>query len=364
VAAVQVMTIHKAKGLQGRFVIVYGWEDTLEPESKTQPRPAVAATDPEGRRVAGFNLPWGQLQVISAGYAQALAQDDRLCQEETRRLAYVAATRAEDRLVLLSHDSSKNGNGLLGQVAALVPPPSTQATLWDGQSILRRVEPAALAASPALAPAAPVADLAAYRQHWQDRAAALDQPSARLLNKPSQPEHPLEQDETEPADYRAAASDQARLIGQQCGTLVHRYLELHLRDECFRIEAWDQLQQSALEEPAWPAALAKAEKLLRAFYGSAPHRRARSGRVLGREVPVYLTQADRPWSGVVDLILEEESGAVVGVDYKTMPAPAELPAEYARQQQIYTEALRRLLPGREIRFEFWWLTAPREARQC
>jgi ATP-dependent exoDNAse (exonuclease V) beta subunit len=30
VCAVRAMTIHKAKGLQGRYVIVYGWQTTLD----------------------------------------------------------------------------------------------------------------------------------------------------------------------------------------------------------------------------------------------------------------------------------------------------------------------------------------------
>jgi len=41
------------------------------------------------------------------------------------------------------------------------------------------------------------------------------------------------------------------------------------------------------------------------------------------------------------------------VDYKVMKRPKRLPAEYEQQQRVYTEALRRVFPEREVSFEFW-----------
>jgi ATP-dependent exoDNAse (exonuclease V) beta subunit len=71
-------------------------------------------------------------------------------------------------------------------------------------------------------------------------------------------------------------------------------------------------------------------------------------------VPIYLTVSDKAWGGVIDLIIEE-NGAITAVDHKVMEKPSVLMPEYEQQQEIYTEALHRLFPGRNISFEFWWL---------
>ena len=69
---------------------------------------------------------------------------------------------------------------------------------------------------------------------------------------------------------------------------------------------------------------------------------------------MFLNWKGKAWSGVIDLVLSE-NGIVLGVDYKIMKKPKQLPAEYEQQQQVYTEALQRIFPGRKISFEFWWL---------
>ena len=59
---------------------------------------------------------------------------------------------------------------------------------------------------------------------------------------------------------------------------------------------------------------------------------------------------------MIDLVLE--SGDVIqAIDYKATGAKDPLPASYAQQQRIYTEALKRAFPERPVTFEFWWLHA-------
>jgi len=71
-------------------------------------------------------------------------------------------------------------------------------------------------------------------------------------------------------------------------------------------------------------------------------------------MPVFLNWQGKAWSGVIDLVLSGD-GLATGVDYKVMKKPKQLPAEYEQQQQVYTEALQRIFPGRRIGFEFWRL---------
>src|SRR5439155_13035564 len=114
-AAVRVMTIHKAKGLQGKYVIVYGWQTTLDKRTGERPRrkKALNLTDHSGKVVRGYRLDWGPLTIISPSYARAEALNVELEAEEAKRLAYVAATRATDRLVLLSPHLEELTKGLL-----------------------------------------------------------------------------------------------------------------------------------------------------------------------------------------------------------------------------------------------------------
>ncbi|MEE8349281.1 MAG: PD-(D/E)XK nuclease family protein, partial [Acidobacteriota bacterium] len=82
--------------------------------------------------------------------------------------------------------------------------------------------------------------------------------------------------------------------------------------------------------------------------------RIRTGTVLARELPFYLVHNHETWNGVIDLVLEED-GVIRAIDYKSTMARDPLPERYRQQQTIYTEALQRALPGRNIDFEFWWL---------
>ena len=172
----------------------------------------------------------------------------------------------------------------------------------------------------------------------------------------------------EPTDYAGRGSEPAREIALAAGTLVHAYLERHLLERAFDSDQLRALITRLADERVAEPARARAEAVLDRFYrgelvdaaGVPFCGRVRAGKVLGREVPVYLAEGGKSWAGVMDLVLEER-GTMVGVDYKVSEPEDPLPAGYVQQQRLYTEALRRLLPGRTLRFEFWWLGMARLA---
>ena len=90
--------------------------------------------------------------------------------------------------------------------------------------------------------------------------------------------------------------------------------------------------------------------------------RARTAKVLARELPFFMASGGQYWNGVIDLVLEEDE-QIVGVDYKTSAEKDQLPDSYSQQAAVYTEALRRLYPAKPVRFEFWWLWDPAERRE-
>ena len=350
-AAVRVMTVHKAKGLQGKYVIIYGWQATLDKRTPEPPRwkKPLSLTDAKGDTVRGYELDWGPLTVISPSYPQAEALNQQLEAEEAKRLGYVAATRAKDRLVLLSPHVDEVTDGLLAEVKSAIDAGTSPATAVDGTLQVKLVE--SRKEEPRHRESAlQIENSAAYRKIWRDRAAVWAEQPEALLHRPSQPERAEEEDEAEVADYMQRKTQEAREVSRQAGTLVHGYLERHLTDTEFDEAKLDRL----IGEDAGEKSVGKARGVLRKFYGSANHARATKATILGREVPVYLKASGKAWGGVIDLVLEEP-GIIIGVDYKVMEEPSALIPEYQQQQRIYTEALHRLFPNRRVVFEFWWL---------
>lgn len=110
---VQLMTVHKAKGLEFPVVILADLTAKL-----TAPQGADRYTDPD-RRLCAQRLLWcAPWELRDAQEVEALAD-----QEEAVRLAYVAATRARDLLVVATIGEAEYDGGWLSPLhAALYPP--------------------------------------------------------------------------------------------------------------------------------------------------------------------------------------------------------------------------------------------------
>lgn len=396
--AVQVLTIHRAKGLENRAVIVCGWQSVLEEmagEFPSRRPPEVLRVRSGGERLKGVRLPWGPFTVESPQYADALQAEMEAGRREAARLAYVAATRARDRLILISAahrrskvspevDSLLRAAGSSVQVGwetsgtGLRPVVSTgrglSHDLWPGILSIRTTIPGPVESigSEPEATCPP-----GYRELWRER--LRPRMPEELWHSPTDAERgegcDAHEDEAVAAAGEWGGPDLASnaqtpsgatpeqpssLFGEEgadpriVGILVHRYLEYYLNDAEFRHESLRLLAEESTEPPS----LRRAARLLRRFYqgqvrdprGRACIERVRRSRLLGRELPLYLKLDDQLWFGVLDLALEDERG-IVGVDFKTSAEP-DLEEE-ARQERIYSEALRRLYPDDPVRFEFW-----------
>jgi ATP-dependent exoDNAse (exonuclease V) beta subunit len=110
---VQLMTVHKAKGLEFPVVILADLTAKL-----TAPQGADRYTDPD-RHLCALRLLWcAPWELRDAQEAEALAD-----QEEALRLAYVAATRARDLLVVATIGEAEYEGGWLSPLhGALYPP--------------------------------------------------------------------------------------------------------------------------------------------------------------------------------------------------------------------------------------------------
>jgi exodeoxyribonuclease V beta subunit len=243
--AVQILTIHRAKGLQFPVVLCPHVWRAHEPTAATNRKHVpIAHVGPEAART--IDLAWVVKQdsgpVLAATAAEELGED--------LRKLYVAATRAQHRVVLWLALGERCGGGALAEVLGLVPNPDTLA--GARAALAERCEAAAGALEIVAADGVPA-------RGWRPPAVPvtvdLAESAARLGRSLAEPvrrwsftgivahagdaQHDLEpsdagaDDETlgpEPAGDGAAVRPEAVLAGlpggADVGTVVHELLEL------------------------------------------------------------------------------------------------------------------------------------------
>jgi len=331
---VRVLSIHKAKGLEGPVVVLFDSADSFRITTDS-----VALWD-AGRIALGFRAgcqPPGWDRLVTADQAKAWA--------EGRRLQYVACTRARDLLVIP------------------VPPPDAHAgAFWkDLVAFLPKATDADVQVIDAATLPAPVremddADLRTLAVAGGGDAVAARWDAERKDRIETASHRPFVPISATRAAARAAPPAAVTAVGgggRDFGGLVHKILE------------WVPLEPE--EKPGLAVTMAAAlgptfgldaEGARRA--GDAAERaldlpvmhRARKASHLWRELPVWFPEGDDLVEGVVDLVFEEEGGLVI-VDYKTDhigddQALAQA-AHHAPQLQLYGRGLAQAtgLPVRE-----------------
>ncbi len=369
VNAVRVMTIHQAKGLQGRLVIVCGWAEVLSLLEKPKfPKKATRIyrlTDEKERLLQGFLLDWGLLKVPSADYPEVFRCKEQSLKDEEKRVAYVATTRACDRLVLVCAVTKTKERSFSPEIkkfinnakeSSISQTSAGHKTCGNTLRFFHRTPSKVKITSKT--PDLPNLD-PEYEKFWKERKAEwLDNPTL-LLERPSDPESKQLEDTFEDHHYLPDVGTEVRLL---TGRLVHDYLEQYLLEDQCSPQLLSQLASDIPGSQDRQDAVEEAISLLYKFYtgqlvdnAGIPYReRLRSSQILGREIPVYLAENGKIWNGVIDLVMERED-SIQAIDYKATEAKDPLPASYIQQQKIYTEALKRTFPGRPVTFEFWWL---------
>jgi ATP-dependent helicase/nuclease subunit A len=334
--AVNLMTIHAAKGLEFPIVFIVN----LHVPGRGRPTGfSVIESGPDGTPEVAF------------GASEATRLEEARDEEELRRLFYVAVTRARDRLYLaaeidehagLRRRTARSLAGLLpsgvAEVFAAAAVTSEDHVRWAGPHgafdfrVCRPLEAAAPAGAPA-APASPPAGetvrIAPVRAPGRAVSGATDVEIS-------------DRDGSEPAGHAGATSD--RLLG----TLVHRVFERRLEasadEEVIRavvprlVRPDERVDAGPLEPLAGRVAAAYLD--LRANPELA--RLLESGQCL-YEVPFSFSPPDRPGMlvrGVVDCLVIEPGGRATILELKTgMPRP-----EHAAQLETYVRGLAAAMP--------------------
>ena len=352
---VRVMTVHAAKGLEGKIVFLP--DTTGAATGRHDPDIVLLADD-------GLELPvWRRNKREDPPPLYAAVERARLDQDrEHRRLLYVAMTRAEERLYICGFRSK------------IEPPPScwynivrtaladgmeTVPAPWDtGRTVLRvgsTAQGAAVEKAATPVPAKPPPD------HWLWRPAPREAQPAPPLS-PSTALAAADQ-----LDARANAAGVAS--GLAIGALMHALLQ-YLPDvppegrtaAAARYLAARGRSLSEVERAgvATQALALLASPAFAALFG--PGSRAEiaiAGKVAGPAGPLEIT-------GRIDRIAVRETDVLLA-DFKTgTPRPAEVaPAAYIAQMALYRAAVEPLYPGKTVRpFIVWTANATAVELPC
>ena len=333
--AVRILTIHGAKGLEFPITMVAGLGSIVTRQD------TVLWTDdaPQIRLKAGL--------LETSGYAQAVTQEKLARRQEDIRLLYVAATRAEDHLVLGCYHSPPRG--------AEAQRSSAQ-QLWGllaDEGVARRELWPPTGSSAAPSPAEP-AHLAVAHDRLPDRVAFLDgraellqDLAARVATSPTS----LTVAAADPEPDKETPEDVAPVVrrgssrGAAIGTATHRVLELLpsltaatsaqvaglSRLACAEADIPDLESDvagrvwSALQSPSLTEALTDDARAL-------------------REVYLVVRDGDRFLEGYIDLLVDSPDRGLAVLDYKTDRAVtaeevAAKQAHYEPQLDAYARAV-------------------------
>lgn len=352
--ALQIMTIHNSKGLEFDLVIL----PQLDKSVKGDTASIKYLPGKEGEQgLLGIKVPDKEMQLQNSGvYELAKARDSELEEEESRRLLYVAMTRAQKQLLMVGTVAEeKLPEAVIGLPAAkgwwqqlqavyeadwekresscpwvrlLCADALSPAVVQQGEQQQLALEPLALAPLPAYAACGRTCFTASALQTYLH----------------CQRQYYYQQVLAVPELEQTVAGEQAHeLPASVTGSIVHKALELY---NGYNAEAVFAI---ALDEFAPGAAATQAKSMFDAYivsdlYKALPKKQKRELEF------VQPLQQELAAEGVIDLLAFDEADNMIIVDYKTgtPPEPDEVKLGYAYQLALYKDAAEKLYPGKRV----------------
>jgi len=308
--ALQLMTIHKAKGLEFDLVV-------LADASRTSPQRAQPAYLMEE---VGAAAAMDQLDGEPTAYRLARALDAEQSQAEEDRLLYVAATRARERLIVSGHLSQTRGGwsaaGWMKRMLELLEMDPKALAVSAGQKLIQLP-----GGQPARAWTAPDSELRRWDQAgsftaWPD---SSDSPLYRVVTVQRNEETDPDLDEEPERTWRATGSGRrapAVAIGRIVHAAIHRSAmpgsagyERFMENEAFRAGLVNEHQRRAAVE--------ESTEMLGRLAAHALWEEINAAEGAQREIPFTTSDpAGQVQSGQIDLLWRGEKGWKI-VDFKT-----------------------------------------------
>lgn len=352
--ALQIMTIHNSKGLEFDLVIL----PQLDKSVKGDTASIKYLPGKEGEQgLLGIKVPDKEMQLQNSGvYELAKARDSELEEEESRRLLYVAMTRAQKQLLMVGTVAEeKLPEAVIGLPSAKGWWQQLQAVYevdWDKQesscpwvrllcadALSPAVEQQGEQQQLVLEPLA-LAPLPAYAACGRTCFTA----SALQTYLHCQRQYYYQQVLAVPELEQTVAGEQAHeLPASVTGSIVHKALELY---NGYNAEAVFAI---ALQENA-PGAVGGWAKQLFTNYIASDLYKALPKKQKRELAFVQPLQQELATEGVIDLLAFDENDNMIIVDYKTgtPPKPDEVKQGYAYQLALYKDAAEKLYPGKRV----------------
>ncbi|HWK98210.1 MAG TPA: double-strand break repair helicase AddA [Pseudolabrys sp.] len=362
---VRVMTVHGAKGLEARFVILA--DTTTKPEGAIPPKLLTLVPDRAVPDAAAPMVWSGRKANDSEAMAAAREAKLREATDEYRRLLYVAMTRAAERLVVCGIKGDRKipdgcwyqlVDNALGEIAVRE---AADDTIGDGEGTVRRfrkTDPyaAAEAAAEPRAASPEKTEPAIIIPDWLRRDAPRDV-TPRIIT-------PSGFDESARRPLPVNGQNKAQNMAMLRGSLTHRLLQSlpGIPPERRLKAAQDYVAREGSKLATADHAPLIAD-VLRVLDD------ARFGALFGpgsrAEVPIVglveVGGETRRVNGQVDRLVVTADWVLIA-DYKTnRPAPralAEVPPQYVRQLALYRAVLAKLYPQKTVRCALIWTEAP------
>ena len=358
--AIQILTIHKAKGLEFPVVVLPGLHQGSGRDKAT---PSVVYDWSTGT----YGLSAGPHQTL--GYLMVQQKQMEREKAERRRVFYVGMTRAKDRLVLSGGLTSRSvGETALGWLNDIgegeIGNPQTQTVTIGSSEISHRIVHAPQRKWPGRSPGGseggPAVHPAELAKLWQERTSRWQETQRALWHlTPSSMQHSLS-DGNAGFTPAAGGSEEGRLVG----VMAHRILEgwdfaLSPGELPKRIAPALELFISPEQDEIRSDVVDSLTELLTTFGASESYARLRSAAILGREVPFIMPWGDgQVMEGAIDIMYRLD-GKIWIADYKTDRIPqSEVAARaelYAHQATIYRQAAIRCLGLSQVSFQFLFL---------
>ena len=362
--AVNVMTVHKSKGLEFPVVIL---ADLSKQEVKNnEKRPLYLYSWKEN--LHGFRI--GKYADINFLFLEA--QDEIHARCEERRVLYVAMTRAKEKLVLVSNRFAM-GNSMtaLLEMAGVFPPrPEWKRNMWitpaedcsedeDEKPEIKedriRAWPESVGNCDLPVQYVPYVepkefiyrlfhrpsisnfswDLTAWRQAYTKRQAKYEQErQADPLLAPS---------------ALVSGGIVHNVQAQQLGSWVHAALARQLQFPQVTLESALQTAGADPDSPIYK----EAHTLLTYFYQTSVWQQMKQMKLLGAEMPFSLYTGEGVINGVMDVLAQDGKGDIWVFDYKTDHVAngeeAQAARKYKAQLAIYKQVAQKLYPSSKVK---------------
>jgi len=360
--AVQILTIHKAKGLEFPIVVLPGLH---QGSGRDKAVPTVVYDWSTGI----YGLSTGPHQTL--GYMRVQEKQVEREKAERRRVFYVGMTRAKDLLVLSGSLTSRSvGETVLEWLNEIgegeIGSPETKTVKIGSSEVVHRVVHAPERKWPRRVPATsedgPAVHPASLARLWDERTARWQTVRAGTWHVTPSSVH----ERLLLSDIDSAPEAVGREASRFVGVIAHHILEgwdfARPPDELLmRIgPSLERFLPPEFNEVRSKVADSLTE-IFTTFGASESYARLNSATILGREVPFVMPWGERQvMEGVIDVIYRLD-GKIWIADYKTdRTTTSEALARaqmYAHQAAIYREAVTRCLDLSQASFQFLFLRA-------